>query len=355
MAYPFSSDQTMVRDRWYIAAFSDEITRDPMERTILGKPVAFYRKQDGSPVAMYGLCPHRYFPLAKGQLKNDALVCGYHGFTFDSDGKCIDIPSQGTGAGFCQPTYPILERGPLCWIWMGDADRCDPALIPPYDDFGLDQPGWRTSSFNYFHLRGRYSLLVDNLLDLTHLPLVHHHIPGGDHIMKTPMSDEERGGIYYLLRKAQVHWSHFHEMIYGPDSRYHGKAKMDNVTAFYGPELIRTGLGHYTEVEGLDQVPAALGRLYIMHGITPETDTSTHYFGFSTRDFRLDDPALDELQLASDKHIRQQDVDAIDAVELRLDQAVESQRELLAKSDAPAIKVRARIQAMLDAEVALSA
>jgi len=52
---------------------------------------------------------------------------------------------------------------------MGDPERCDAALLPPYEQFGLGQPEWRCS--NYFHIRGRYQLLVDNLMDLTHLPL----------------------------------------------------------------------------------------------------------------------------------------------------------------------------------------
>lgn len=348
--YPFQNDKTLVRNRWYIAAFSNEISRTPFERTILGLPVALYRTEAGKPIAMYGICPHRYYPLALGKLKGDALVCGYHGFTFGDDGKCIDIPSQETGAGFCQPTYPVIERGPLCWIWMGDADRCDPALIPPYDDIGLDQPGWRTSSFDYFHIRGRAQLLIDNLMDLTHLPFVHHHIPGGDHITKTPMRESHENGRYLLTRLPRLHWGPFHDMIYGPDAHFEGEAEVENETAFYGPEFIRTGLGNYVAIDGKPEVPAALGRLYILHGITPETATSTHYFGFSTRNFRLDDPQLDEIQLKSDIQIRQQDVDAIEAVEARLDKSAAVQRELLVRSDAPAVKVRQIIQAMLDSE-----
>lgn len=348
--YPFKNDSTFVRNRWYIAAFSNEITRDPIERTILGVPIAFYRTEAGTPVAMYGICPHRYYPLARGKLKGDALVCGYHGFTFDADGKCVDIPSQATGAGFCQPTYRIEERGSLCWIWIGDVERCDPASIPTYEDFGLDQPGWRTSSFDYFHMRGRYPLLIDNLMDLTHLPHIHHHIPGGDHITKTPMRETQSDGFYRLTRLPKLHWGPFHDMIYGPDAHFEGQAEVENETVFYGPELIRTGLGNYVAIEGKPNVPPALGRLYIMHGITPETATSTHYFGFSTRNFRLDDAALDDIQLKSDMHIRQQDVDAIEAVEARLDVSAALQRELLVRSDAPAIKVRQMIQAMLDDE-----
>src|ERR1700730_2883775 len=136
--------------------------------------------------------------------------------------------------------------------------------------------------------------------------------------------------------------------MWGPKNRYEGLADFDSLTEFYGPEFIQTGMPIITAVPGHEKVPPALGTLHILHGITPETAHSTHYFGFSTRNFRVDDEGLDKFQLDSDCHIRQQDCEAIEAVEKRLDQAVDFQRELLARSDAPAIKVRQKIQAMLD-------
>jgi len=348
--YPFTSENSIVRNRWYIAAFSNEISRDPIERTLLGKPVAMYRREDGSPVAMYGLCPHRYFPLAQGKVRGDALVCGYHGFVFAADGKCIEIPSQGTAAGFCQPTYPIIERGPLCWIWMGDKEACDPGLIPPYDDFGLEQEGWRYSSPNYFHLKARGQLLIDNLMDLTHLPYVHFHIGGGEAMKDPAMSEEKRPESYRVSRSSKVPFTPFHKKVFGPEARFDGLSEFISLTDFYGPEFIKTSLPITIAVDGHERVPPELGALYILHGITPETEHTTHYFGFSTRNFRLDSLELDEFQLHSDCKIRQQDVDAIEAVERRLDFAAAAQRELLVRSDAPAVKVRRMIQASLDAE-----
>ncbi|SLK08960.1 aromatic ring-hydroxylating dioxygenase subunit alpha [Novosphingobium mathurense] len=352
--YPFATPSSIVRNRWYIAAFSNEITREPIERKLLGLPVALYRKESGEPVAMYGLCPHRYYPLALGKLQGDALVCGYHGFVFQADGKCSEIPSQGTGAGFCQPTYQIVEKGPLCWIWMGDADECDSALIPPYADFGLGEPGWRYSSANYFHLKGRSQLLVDNLMDLTHLPYVHHHIGGGEAMKNPSITEEERGAIYRVSRTGKVPYTPFHELVFGPEAKFEGFSDFLSLTDFYGPEFIRTSLPITTAVNGQDSVPEALGALYILHGITPETETTTHYFGFSMRNFRLDSEELDAFQHTSDCKIRQQDVDAIDAVERELDEAAARQRELLVRSDAPAVKVRRRIAAMLEAEQVLA-
>ncbi len=348
--YPFTTPSSIVRNRWYIAAFSGEISREPIERTLLGLPVALYRRQDGQPVAIYGLCPHRYFPLAQGKVRGDAIVCGYHGFVFEADGKCSEIPSQGTGAGFCQPTYPIVERGPLCWIWMGDKGRANPDLIPPYEDFGLDQPGWRYSSPNYFHLKGRSQLLVDNLMDLTHLPYVHHHIGGGEAMANPKMTEERRERSYRISRSGKVPFTPFHEKVFGAGARFDGLSDFLSLTDFYGPEFIRTSLPITTAIDGRDGVPPELGALYILHGITPETENTTHYFGFATRNFRIDDDQLDAFQLQSDCMIRQQDVDAIEAVERRLDDGAARQRELLVKSDAPAVKVRQNIQAMLDAE-----
>lgn len=345
----------MVRNRLYIAAFSSEIGRTPIERTLLGLPVALYRKEDGNPVAIYGLCPHRYFPLAQGKLRGDAIVCGYHGFVFEANGKCSEIPSQGTAAGFCQPTYPIVERGPLCWVWMGDKHLADPGLIPPGEDFGFDQAGWHYSSPNYFHLKARSQLLVDNLMDLTHLPYVHHHLGGGDAMRNPPMIEEQRDHSYRVSRTGQVPFTHFHELVFGAQARFEGMSEFISLTDFYGPEFIRTSLPITMSIEGRNEVPPELGTLSILHGITPETETTTHYFGFSTRNFRLDHDGLDDFQYQSDCTIREQDVVAIEAVERRLDAAASRQRELLVKSDVPAVKVRRQIQALLDHEQAISA
>jgi nitrite reductase/ring-hydroxylating ferredoxin subunit len=348
--YPFKYESSIVRNRWYMAAFSKEISREPMERTLLDKPVVMYRKEDGTPVAMYGLCPHRYFPLAKGRVEGDAIVCGYHGFTFADNGDCIDIPSQGAGAKFCQPVYPLEERGPVCWIWMGDLEKCDTNLIPAYHEFGLEQPDWHYSSENYFHLEGRSQLLVDNLMDLTHLPYVHHHLPGGESMARTAMETEERDASYRIVRSGKVPWTPFFDFIFGKDAAYKGLAEFNVLSDFYGPEFIRTGLPTITSIEGDADVPDALGTLCILHAITPETETTTHYFGFATRNFRQGDEELDRFWLESDNTIRQQDVEAINAVEARLDVAAQLQKELLAVADRPASQARARIEAMLAEE-----
>ena len=133
-----------------------------------------------------------------------------------------------------------------------------------------------------------------------------------------------------------------------------GCPDMASITDFYGPELIRTSGPITSAIEGLDRVPDAIGKMWILHGITPETDRTTHYFGLNTRDFRLDDAGLDEALRQATTGVRQQEVDAAEVIEARLEQARSVQSELLSRADAPADRVRKMIQAMLDREASPS-
>ena len=233
---------------------------------------------------------------------------------------------------------------------MGDEEACDEALLPPFHDFNYGEDGWRYSSENYLHLKGRSQLLVDNLLDLTHLPYVHHHLGGGEAMANPKMHEEDSESFYRVVRTGKVPWNPFHELVFGKEAQFEGLSDFKIISDFYGPELIRTGLPVTTAVPGHDEVPPELGSMWIMHAITPETETTTHYFGFSIRNFRLESEELDEFQRRSDIEIRQQDKDAIDAVEERLESAAARQRELLVKADGPAVKVRRIVEQMLVAE-----
>jgi len=348
--YPLNTDQPYPENRWYIAAFSHEISDQPLQRLLLDTPVALYRTGEGRAVAMYGLCPHRYYPLGLGKVDGDALICPYHGFTFASSGECIRIPAQSSGAKFVQPTYPLEERGYLTWIWMGDPELADTALIPPYEDFGLDQPGWATSGHDYFELQGRYQLLVDNLMDLTHLPHVHHHIPGGDVFLNAKNSTEERERSFRLNQNLNSEWTPFHSFLWGEEKRIEGEIPFLAITDFYGPELVRTSGPLLRENSGVKNIPAGIGETYFLHGITPQTANSTHYFCFQTRNYRVDDEAFGRELGELDKVIRQQDCDAINNLEPWADRGSMAQRELVARADRPSRVVRDKVRAMIAAE-----
>ena len=123
-----------LRNHWYVAASGSEIGRKPFRRIIMNEPVVFYRTEDGTPVALEDRCPHRRLPLSMGKLVgDDVLQCHYHGLRFDRTGACVRVPGQDMIPQTARvKTYPVVERYKWLWIWMGD-----PALADPGQDHRL--------------------------------------------------------------------------------------------------------------------------------------------------------------------------------------------------------------------------
>ncbi len=160
-----------LRNYWYVAADDHEIGRSPLGRIILGQPVVFYRLEDGTPVALEDRCAHRHLPLSMGKLVGDTLQCHYHGLRYDRSGTCVRVPGQDMIPRSARvKSYPVVERYHWLWIWMGDPALADPAKIT--DFHWLDDPAWGAKG-QYLHVKANWQLIVDNLLDLTHLAFVH--------------------------------------------------------------------------------------------------------------------------------------------------------------------------------------
>src|SRR5581483_6495246 len=160
-----------LRNAWYVAAWGREIGRTLTRRILLNEPVVLYRTEDGRAVALEDRCCHRRLPLSDGKLVGDRLQCHYHGLEYEPDGRCVFAP----GVARLPPqarvkAYPLAERWKWLWIWMGDPALADPAKI---EDFHwLDDPAWGAEG-TYYHVKGDYRLIIENLLDLTHLTYVH--------------------------------------------------------------------------------------------------------------------------------------------------------------------------------------
>lgn len=161
-----------VRNTWYVAAWSHELDcPQPSPMTILEERLVLYRTGSGRVVALEDRCVHRLAPLSLGRLEGDRLRCMYHGLLFDAQGCVVEIPGQETIPTQARVrSYPAAERHGWVWVWMGDADRADEALIPPF--VGLGHPDYIVG---HAHLdyAAEARLISDNLLDFSHLSYVH--------------------------------------------------------------------------------------------------------------------------------------------------------------------------------------
>lgn len=278
-----------LRNYWYVAASDAEVGRNPLRRTILGEPIVFFRLEDGTPVAFEDRCAHRHLPLSMGKLVGDHLQCHYHGLRFDQTGRCVRIPGQDKIPPTAKVrTYPVVERYKWIWLWMGDPTLADGSNIT--DFHWLDDPNWGAKS-SYLHVKANWQLVVDNLLDLTHLAFVH----------------ESTIGNSALAERANV------KVTRAPNNVVVTRWIIDQPAP---PAFVKVG-GFTSNVDRwqiIDWVPPAFLRLDVgatptgtgapegrringitmrnLNAITPETETTSHYFWGQAHDFDVKNTEL---------------------------------------------------------------
>lgn len=116
--------------------------------------------------------------MSIGKLKNDHLQCPFHGFEYDGGGRCVHIPANGKGghipASLRLRSYPAYEDHDFIWIWWGDTPPKDLPAPVFFDNLG--------DGFFYGskpdHWKAHYSRVIENQLDVVHLPFVHHNTIG---------------------------------------------------------------------------------------------------------------------------------------------------------------------------------
>ena len=151
---------SFIQNTWYAAAWSHEISRSLLPRTIANESIVFYRTEAGGIAALADRCPHRFVPLHLGKLKGDIVECGYHGLCFDLSGACTLNP-HGDGAiprAAKVKSYKVIEKHDVAWIWFGDASKADESLIADFSV--LTNPKFRTVS-SYLHVKANYRRLSE--------------------------------------------------------------------------------------------------------------------------------------------------------------------------------------------------
>lgn len=343
--YPLNAPSPWPRNQWYVAALSADFGQQPIERTILGERVLLYRTETGQPVAMAGLCPHRFMPLAKGQRRGDVIECPYHGMAFDAGGKCVAGPAGSPAAGSLR-RYPIVETEPLVWIWTGEPGLADPDLLPDVGVAGIGVEGWRADPNGLMHFGGRFMLLVDNLFDLSHIGWVHASIVGALPICRQKPSISQDRGLLHFERRDIGGVDPFTRFLF-PDAV--GPLEHVLATTMLGPGLI-TAIGpSVSEAEGSPLSGAHLGQIQFVHALTPETMHSTNVHTVVTRNFRLEDDALSQALCEQNLAVLAQDKEVAESIERALASA-QTREELSFRTDRGGIEARRIIAALVQNE-----
>jgi phenylpropionate dioxygenase-like ring-hydroxylating dioxygenase large terminal subunit len=330
-------------DNWYVAALENELTTKPISRQILGRHVALFRTESGEIVALDDACPHRGYPLSLGRVNGETLVCGYHGFTFNCSGTCVEVPGQDRVPSRANVrSYPVVTTGPWVWIWTGRSDANYEALPKaPW----LHDENWDVVS-GMATIDAPFSLLVDNLLDLSHETYLHGGSIGTPEVASTPIeveSDEEANVVRVYRHMRSVECPPFYERTTGLSGRVDRWQDIE----YFAPGFYLL----HSRIAPIDQPPLPDGtddhafHLKVFYGLTPANETQVHDFWALSRDFARKQPDIDNFLQVMQTNVVQEDVDALTILHQRLAATLEPS-EVSIKIDKGGLAARRVLESM---------
>jgi vanillate O-demethylase monooxygenase subunit len=165
------SDWRILANYWYPVAIASKVADQPVAATLLDQRLVLYRTESGVTVAD-NLCLHRGVPLTMGWCEKNSIVCKYHGFRYDAEGQCIEIPAH-PGAAIPPKlrlhTYPVEEKYGLIWTCLSGK----PALPLP-DVAEFYDPKYQHALPDPIDLNAAAGRQLEGFLDVAHFAWLHH-------------------------------------------------------------------------------------------------------------------------------------------------------------------------------------
>ncbi|MBS0639357.1 MAG: Rieske 2Fe-2S domain-containing protein, partial [Proteobacteria bacterium] len=218
----------MMRQYWLPALASSEVIAggDPIRLMLLGEKLIAFRDVAGKVGVMDHRCPHRCASLFYGRNEGGGIRCVYHGWKFDADGHCTEMPNLPPEQDFSQKVkaraYKVTERAGLIWVYMGAREVAPPmpeieASLLPEDEiqimFAQRECNWLqalegdidTSHFSFLHVGSVKPEQVtdDNMLKYQVI----------DRAPSYHVADTDWGTMYSALRPAEngrTYWRFAH-------------------------------------------------------------------------------------------------------------------------------------------------
>jgi vanillate O-demethylase monooxygenase subunit len=323
-----------LRNVWYAAALPDEVSGGRLlARTIIGQPIVFYRRADDAPVAMADRCPHRFAPLSRGRLHGDTVQCGYHGLEFDADGGCARNPYGPRLDTIRVEVFPVVERHGLVWIWLGERDGADPSRIPDLSPLFSDG---RRTRFQHFAADYRTDILVDNLLDLTHVPYLHPTYAaapdtGAREPSRSTVSECASGVVVENVDRQRVS----PPAGSGADPTY----------------VVTTTKWYPGNVMPFEVELGSAFRTTFTHICTPATESSTHYIFSHTREANDDEADDQAFAIEQRRVVVEEDSPMLAAIDERMQGLpLVEMRPVMLPTDKAALRVRRVLDELVESE-----
>ena len=165
------------RSYWIPVALSAELPEPdsaPMRVRVLGEDLVAFRDTRGAVGLVDAFCPHRRAPMFFSRNEECGLRCVYHGWKFDRDGTCVDMPSEPPDSLFKTKVriaaYPTWEGGGIVWAYLGD-----PAAQPSPPDYELVRTPESHRFVSKTYESANYLQALEGGLDTSHSSFLHNN------------------------------------------------------------------------------------------------------------------------------------------------------------------------------------
>ena len=113
----------MIPNQWYIIYLSKHLKNKPVSIKRLGMDLVLWRDKNGNARCAPAACPHRGANLGLGKVVDGELQCKYHGFCFNSKGRCTKTPCEGKDAvipnSLNLEILSVQEKNGFVWFFYG--------------------------------------------------------------------------------------------------------------------------------------------------------------------------------------------------------------------------------------------
>lgn len=334
-----------LHNAWYPAAWSGTLKDEPLARRMLDQPIVLFRDGKGLPCALYDACPHRFAPLSRGKVKDGVISCGYHGLQFDGSGQCVRNP-HGKGVipkALGVRKFPVTERYGMIWVWTGESEKSDEALLPSLPVLEDDTFSW---VFGELEVSANYELVIDNLLDLTHVEYLHPFLAnegGADRLRFKAEQVGNRVSAYYDAAGEPI--TGLFQILWQDDSETANlRAYMHWTPPTY--LVLETSMGAGAEPTAND------AHIPVLHLLTPETDDATRYFWAAGRNREHGNEQVSEMLHFGTQHaFVHEDEPMIKAVRSRMQSNdLFAHRPALLQTDEAGVRARRTLAKLIEEE-----
>ncbi len=195
---------SLERNVWHPVSFASELKGQPRSVKLLGESIVIWRDANGKVSALKDLCIHRGTALSLGSCSDGEIVCPYHGWRFNREGKCTLIPQLADPCRIPEKArierYFAQERYGLIWVSL-DQPRYELPEVPE-----LESSEWIIVNTGPFTWKSSAARQIENFTDFGHFPFVHPDLLGDPTRTEVPKHEVRTEGnvLYYEIVRPEA-------------------------------------------------------------------------------------------------------------------------------------------------------